>query len=198
MLNHVISGVMAVVCLATVGQGQVIGFGDCPDVPTQAHLDVSKYLGLWYEIERFPAIFEGDNCGTANYSLKDNGKINVDNRYIKDGVVHNAIGEANVRDFAKDEATLDVVFSSIGPKGDYRVIETDYTSYSLVFSCTAAFHLINTEFAWILTRDPQPDPQVIARLKTVLSGHGVDVSKFQVTNQTGCPIYEKFTGVHLG
>ena len=27
-------------------------------------------------------------------------------------MVHNAIGEANVRDFAKDEATLDVVFSS--------------------------------------------------------------------------------------
>jgi len=189
---------VGLLCLSAVCKSQTIGFGDCPTVPTQAHLDINKYLGLWYEIERFPAIFEGDNCGTANYSLKDNGNIKVDNRYITDGVVHNAIGEASVRDFSVDEATLDVVFANAGPAGDYEVIETDYTSYSLIWSCKANFHLINTQFAWILTRDPIPDPALISRLKNVLSGHGVDISHFQMTNQTGCPQYQKFTGIHLG
>ena len=64
------------------------------------------------------------------------------------------------------------------------MIETDYTSYTLIFSCKAAFSLINTEFAWILTRDPVPDPAVISRLKNTLGSYGVDISKFQVISPT--------------
>jgi len=194
MMNYVIS---VCVALVAIGNAQVTKFGGCPVVPTQDHLDISKYLGLWYEIERFPAIFEGDFCTTANYTLKANGKINVDNRYIEDGVVHNVVGEASVRDVTVDESTLDVIFNN-GPAGDYRVIDTDYVNYSLIFSCKSVASVINIEFAWILTRVPQPDPALITRLKNELAGYKVDVSKFQATNHTGCPKLEKFTGIHLG
>ena len=39
-----------------------------------------QYLGVWYEAYKFPDIFElGQRCVSANYTLKDNGHIRVDN-----------------------------------------------------------------------------------------------------------------------
>ena len=39
-----------------------------------------QYLGVWYEVYKFPDIFElGQRCVSANYTLKDDGHIRVDN-----------------------------------------------------------------------------------------------------------------------
>ena len=43
-------------------------------------LDVQKYLGTWYEIARYDHSFERGLVGvTANYSMRDDGKIRVIN-----------------------------------------------------------------------------------------------------------------------
>ena len=43
-----------------------------------------QYLGGWYEMYRFPAVFEsGQICNTANYTLKADGHIKVDNQGYK-------------------------------------------------------------------------------------------------------------------
>ena len=43
-------------------------------------LDIEKYLGTWYEIARYNHRFEHGLVGvTANYSLRDDGKIKVIN-----------------------------------------------------------------------------------------------------------------------
>merc|ERR1712002_60285 len=188
--------------LGCVANGQVTGFGSCPKVPTQKTMDVQKYLGLWYEIERFPSFFEGDNCGTANYTVKANGNITVDNRYIENGVEHNALGEAYQQDPANDPAYLGVSFFNAGPVGDYRVVETDYNMYSLVYSCRSIAGLLYGQFAWILARVPQPDPAIVARLKDLLSSYSVDISHFEAINQTGCPVRHGPAGLgpqtHIG
>jgi len=194
-MQSLLTSSLLLLSLTSYTSAQVTGFGACPSVPTQGKLDVNKYLGLWYEIERFPAIFEGDNCGTANYTLNDQGNIKVVNGYVDEKGAHTAVGEAKQVDPTVDEAALEVKFSNVGPAGDYRVVETDYDNYSLVFSCRDLAHIVYAEFAWILTRDPQPDPNTISRLKTTLASYNVDVSKFQVTNQTGCPLLERMTGV---
>jgi len=183
---------LAVLC--HMSAAQVTGFGACPKVPVQTTLDRQRYLGLWYEIERFPAIFEGDNCGTANYTVNAAGNIGVENRYIEDGVMHNAMGEAKQND-PSQPGLLAVSFSNTGAVGDYRVVETDYDTYTLIFSCRDLAHIVYAEFAWILTRDPKPDPAIVQRLKTKLGSYNVDVSKFQVTNQTACPQYQRITGL---
>jgi len=45
-----------------------------------------------------------------------------------------------------------VVF--FGHSGDYRVIETDYESYSLVYSCEQVSANLKFEASWILSRTP--------------------------------------------
>jgi lipocalin len=44
-------------------------------------LDIQKYLGTWYEIARYDHRFERGLVGvTANYSIREDGKIKVINQ----------------------------------------------------------------------------------------------------------------------
>ncbi|MFA5768897.1 MAG: lipocalin family protein, partial [Bacteroidales bacterium] len=51
---------------------------------TVKELDLNRYLGKWYEIARFDHSFERGLVGaTANYSLREDGKIKVLNTGYK-------------------------------------------------------------------------------------------------------------------
>ena len=56
------------------------------DNSTVQQLDVTRYMGQWYEIARYDHSFEeGMTHVKANYRLLSNGKIEVTNSGIKDG-----------------------------------------------------------------------------------------------------------------
>ncbi|MDI3528012.1 MAG: apolipoprotein and lipocalin family protein [Tenuifilum sp.] len=51
------------------------------DLPTVNKLDLERYQGKWYEIARLPNRFEkGLNCITATYTVREDGKVTVENR----------------------------------------------------------------------------------------------------------------------
>ena len=108
-----------------------------------AALDLSRYLGEWYEIARFDHSFErGVEQAKANYTLKDDGTIEVVNSGIKNDKPKTAIGKGKTTD---TPGLLRVSF--FGPfYADYRVmmIDKDYT-YALVGSGSA-------DYLWILSR----------------------------------------------
>ena len=110
-----------------------------------AALDLSRYLGEWYEIARFDHSFErGVEQAKANYSLKADGTIAVVNSGVKNGKQKTAIGKGKTTD---TPGLLRVSF--FGPfYADYRVmmIDEDYT-YALVGSGGA-------DYLWILSRTP--------------------------------------------
>ena len=58
-------------------------------------------------------------------------------------------------------------------RGTYAVLDTDYTDYSIVASCprlgVGRWHI------WILTREQQPDEQLIEGLKNKTVGMGVSL-----------------------
>ena len=51
---------------------------------------------------------------------------------------------------------MGVSFSRYAPWADYRVLETDYVSFALVYSKYDGFmsSIFTYEFIWVLTRDP--------------------------------------------
>merc|ERR1711976_660276 len=68
-----------------LGAGLVIRFGDCPQPPVKQGFDVNRYVGKWWEYQRFPAPFEyAVVCGSANYTLLPNDVIKVVNSGIQD------------------------------------------------------------------------------------------------------------------
>ena len=96
-----------------------------PPLQTVAHVDLSRYLGTWYEIANFPQSFQrGCTATTATYTLRADGDIDVLNRCRKgslDGEEKSALGRARVVDRATN-AKLEVSF--FRPFwGDYWIID---------------------------------------------------------------------------
>lgn len=54
-------------------------------------------------------------------------------------------------------------FGEYQPEASYEVVETDYKSFTIIYSCTMLFgNLFKAEYAYILTRKPyEPGDQAI-------------------------------------
>jgi apolipoprotein D and lipocalin family protein len=119
-------------------------------------LDLSRYVGRWYELARYPNRFQQQCIGaaTAEYTLLPKGTVQVVNRCPKPGgKVDEAIGEAR-RVGPDGSPTLQVRFApawlSFLPQvwGNYWVVELD-AAYQL-----AVVSEPKREFLWVLSREP--------------------------------------------
>ena len=132
-----------------------------------AALDLSRYLGEWYEIARFDHSFErGVEKCKANYVLRKDGGIDVVNTGVKDGKPKEARGKAKKTDLP---GLLRVSF--FGPfYADYRVmmIDGDY-SYALVGSGGA-------DYLWILSRTPSLNAAAKSALLSEAKRRGYDIA----------------------
>ena len=138
------------------------------DNSTVGALDLSRYLGDWYEIARFDHSFErGLTHAKANYALNPDGTIAVTNSGLLDGKRKESVGKAKATDTA---GLLRVSF--FGPfYSDYRVmmLAEDY-SYALVGSKSA-------KYLWILSRTTSVPDDVLAEILSVAADRGFDVGK---------------------
>lgn len=157
---------------------------DAKPLTTIAALDAKRYMGVWYEIARFPNDFQKKCVSnvTATYSLRADGMIDVVNRCRrKDGEVELAQGLARqVGDASSPK--LEVRFApaivSFLPMvwGDYWVIDLD-PAYQL-----SAVSEPKREYLWILARSPYIDQAAYDALLARLAAQGLDVSKLVRTS----------------
>ncbi len=144
-------------------------------------VEIEQYLGLWYEIARYPNSFEKDCEGvTAEYAWRDDGLISVVNSCRKnalDGKLKVATGRAKVWD-QDTNAKLKVSF--FGPFwGDYWIIDlADDYSLSVVSEPKG-------RYLWILSRTPTVSDTVKANALANLQALGYDTSALYFTKQPG-------------
>jgi len=147
------------------------------NLPAQK-IELSKYLGTWYEIARIPNWFEKELVGvTATYTLKDNGEIKVLNQGYKKtltGEKKVAEGRAWVPD-KNQPGRLKVSFFWL-VSADYIVLEIgpDY-EYALVGS--------GKDFLWILSRTPQMSDDVYQMLTAKAAALGYDIQRLEKVEQ---------------
>lgn len=150
-----------------------------PPLQTVAQVDLSRYLGTWYEIASFPQRFQaGCTATTANYSPRPDGEIDVVNRCRKDrldGPLKESEGRARVVDPATN-ARLEVSF--FRPFwGDYWIIDlADDYSYAVVGHP-------GRDYLWVLSRTPQMDEQTYQQILRRLMAMDYETSRLERTLQ---------------
>jgi apolipoprotein D and lipocalin family protein len=169
------------ISLALIATSAAVAAGDLtPPVPV-THVDLGRYVGLWYEIARMPNRFQ-QQCVrgvTARYELRRDGRITVVNRCVdRQGRESRAVGVARVVD-PRTNARLKVSFVSfLGFRpfwGDYWILGLgDHYEYAVVGTP-------KRNYGWILARTPSLDPENLDRAWQVLKEQGYDIEKFQLS-----------------
>lgn len=156
---------------------------DAPALQTVSAVDAEQYVGLWYEIARYPNGFQ-ENCEgvTAEYALRDDGKISVLNTChtgTKSGEPRSARGVARILE-GSNGARLAVNFAPIPlPAGDgnYWVIYLDDAYQQAVVGEPSGRYL------WYLSRTPAITPDVRVLMDAAAAGQGYDLSMLKETIQ---------------
>lgn len=159
-------------CAAILGKHPV-GNAAVPEPAKSVEID--RYLGKWYEIARYEQGFQkGCEGVTADYTLREDGKISVVNSCRKeDGAITTANGRAKIVD-ARTGAKLKVSF--FGPfYGDYWVLDrADDYSWAIVGEPAG-------RYLWILSRTPDLNAADIAALYNRAAMMGYDTSYLRPT-----------------
>lgn len=163
--------------------------GPCAVVPVVQNFDLHRYLGRWYEIERFFAPFQTGDCVTADYGLLTNGSVSVVNTEVVEGELNSVRGFATLGpNPLEGRLVVQFPFSSQGsfsPEGEpnYTVVATDYHNYALVYSCSTFGPENKIEFSWILSRTPTLPPQFVSALKDWASQVNIDAARYSPLRQ---------------
>jgi len=154
---------LAIVCFTLGACAGVVSKGD---LSTVASVDLSRYVGTWYEIARLPMWFQR-HCvdSKAIYSSRPDGLVGVHNECVTEsGGVEQAEGVATVVD-PKTNARLMVVFDNwfarlfgSSREGNYWILDLD-PEYR-----TAMVGTPDRRYLWILSRTPQLEDSTYQRL----------------------------------
>ena len=141
-------------------------------------VDLTRYVGLWYEISRLPNTFQKKCSGvvTANYTMRADGKIEVINRCLKaSGKYATAKGTAKIVD-KKTNAKLKVTF--FWPfYGDYWILDLGPNyEYAVVGEP-------GRKYLWILSRSPQMDEELYQQLLQKMAAQGFNTELMIRTSQ---------------
>lgn len=135
--------------------------------------EITPYLGKWYEIARLDHSFErGLSNVTAQYTLRDDGGVSVQNRGYNDSKAQwkEATGKAYFKG-ADNVGHLKVSF--FGPfYGSYVVFELDRTNYSYAYVTS-----YNKDSLWFLSREPVVSEAQYKRFIEVVGELGFDVTE---------------------
>lgn len=156
-----------------------------PALQTVANVDLSRYVGKWYEITKYPNRFQKQCVAntTATYAMRPNGRLEVANECVKrDGTGERAVGEAKIAD-KKTNAKLKVRFApgalSFLPFvwGNYWIIDLD-KNYGYV-----AIGEPKREYFWILARKPVLDDGVYQDIVRRAEAMGFSPAKIERSPQ---------------
>jgi len=160
--------------------------GDAPPQTVPA-VDLSRYVGLWYETARIPNRFQ-DQCArntTAEYALRSDGRIDVTNRCeVASGETDAAQGVARVVD-TESNAKLEVSFVEFW---GWRPFWGDYWILGLADDYSwAVIGTPNRKYGWVLSRSPRMDERTAAEVAAILRANGYDPADFRADGEMSNP-----------
>ncbi|CAH1238548.1 APOD [Branchiostoma lanceolatum] len=191
LLAVVVSAVLALSVPAV--QGQVYGWGGCPNVPTAQNFAVDRWLGTWIEIARFPSsVEENVDCGTDTYTRLQDGRIEFKYAGIRDGQAIDHVAPLYAVFNPEAPAKFNVPYFDISflPEMPYWILEIDHdpeTGYFVGYTCMDAW-IGNMQILWIFSKEREMDEERLNGILGRLEGYGIDVSELEYVRQDDtCP-----------
>ena len=146
--------------------------GGCLGMPQSvkpvSKFELNNYLGKWYEVARLDHSFErGLSQVSAEYSIKDDGGVKVNNRGFS--AEDNEWQEAEGKAYFVNEATEGYLkVSFFGPfYGSYVIFELDHENYQYAFVSGP-----NSDYLWLLSRTPTIAPEVMEKFVSMSKSRG--------------------------
>jgi apolipoprotein D and lipocalin family protein len=180
--KSLVAGGAMLVLSACIGSPGPVGNIAVPE-PARP-VELTSYLGKWYEYGRYEAPFQkGCEGVTAEYSLRDDGKIRVINSCYRgslDGEFDQATGKAKL---VGDSNNAKLRVSFFGPfYGDYWVLDRGEEDPQGKYSWSIVGEP-SGRYLWMLTREAQPDTDLRAFLERRVRELGYDWSLVRLTKQ---------------
>ncbi|XP_013170971.1 PREDICTED: lopap-like isoform X1 [Papilio xuthus] len=144
-----------------LSRNQVLLFGPCIEVETVKFFDIEKFLGLWYEIERFPTSYEEfGQCAYKRFQACGR-RIEIEHGFIKNDILY--IVHVNSTYAPGNDAIFKFKKNNIDSLGiPMSILATDYTNYAVVYGCKNNDTIdIKYISAWILSREKELSPEIL-------------------------------------
>lgn len=155
-------------------------------VQSVSELDLTKYVGQWFEIGRLPLKWEDHNasCITAHYALAEDGSVTVDNRcFDENGEPTQSLGRALPVDGEPGQLTVSFLPKLLRwlpfTEGDYWVLKID-PEYTVSLVGTP-----DRKNLWLLARDWDLPEAIKAEYLTEARAQGFDLSAWITPAQDG-------------
>ncbi|CAH2094770.1 unnamed protein product [Euphydryas editha] len=146
--------------------------GQCDEnIPVVSNFNAANYLGLWYSIQSYPSEFQPGTCNNALYSLGD-GVVDVYNTQVIDqrlDTIHGVARISEAANIAKLDVTFPVAGTNLTIETPYWILATDYTSYSLVYTCINVDSENRRVWSWKLSRTKQLTPNAVTAINNIVN-----------------------------
>lgn len=191
--------------------GQTPAIGACPNMLPMFNIDLHKFQGEWYEVERTFYLFETvGNCIKFNFTLKEDGTMDV-KLFMLNRITGNSntyTGKANP-DYFRNPSVMDFRLNSrwtpspsswisnripssftrmLPGSGQYHILNTDYTNYAIMWSCSD-MGMLHTDQVWIMGRQQDLDTEKRSEVYALLTEVGIDIKRLVLTKHKNCPSY---------
>merc|ERR1712198_132315 len=191
--NNMLSILIAAAFVATVTGDALPDFvvpGKCAVVANQDNFDLRRYSGRWYmtQIVDNPYL-PISSCVHSNYDYSDTdfygfkvttAGFSPSNEYLRmQGKIH------PTKDFPAAHMLIDFPTAFAAP---YEVVETDYETYSCVYSCQD-WNTYKTEFGFVFSRTPQSTGPANEKCAEVFRKNGVNFLSFNKIPHTAECVY---------
>lgn len=153
------------------------------------HIEIDKYLGVWYEIARKPNSFQKKckkNVMTI-YTYNENGNLGIDNRCInRTGDVQKIAAEAFIENSPfNSKFKISFLPESIRwipvVRENYWILKVD-ANYQMALVGEPDRHNL-----WLLSRNPHPDQAVVSEFLEYAKAEGYNLKDLIMTVQTEQP-----------
>lgn len=165
--------------------------GECPSVEPMQGFDMRKFLGIWFAVQKTATASE---CIIYNFTQQEPGLYHLQ-QLSQDYLIgiapvshrYSYTGELEVKDSdipakMRVKFPLNVLPGSV----DFKVFMTDYENYAGIFTCQKLPVGAHRQSATILSRTKDIDRAYVDKIRSRLTGYGVNVFDLSIINQSNC------------